>query len=85
WEPYGVFSLSFLLSYLAVLGIAILLPVLPRPKGWWGYVGEVFALTLSAQIFLIPLLLHNFNQLPLLSPIANLVVLPLLNLLVPLT
>lgn len=85
WEPYGIFSLSFWLSYLAVLGIAVVLPVLPRPKGWWGYVGGVFALTLCAQIFLIPILLHHFNQLPLLSPIANLVVLPFLNLLVPLT
>ncbi|PZA05876.1 MULTISPECIES: DNA internalization-related competence protein ComEC/Rec2 [unclassified Meiothermus] len=85
WEPYAVFSLSFQLSYLAVLGIAVLLPALPRPRGWRGYLAEVFALTLSAQAFLIPLLLHNFHRLALLSPLANLAVLPLLNLLVPLT
>jgi competence protein ComEC len=102
-EPYAVFSISFQLWYLAVLGMAVVLPRLPkleslgriakflgRPaslkplEGWKNWVWTAFTVTLAAQIFLLPLLLYSFHQLPILSPISNLLVLPFLNLLVPL-
>lgn len=85
YEPFALFSLSFQLSYLAVLGLVAFLGHLNWPKGWKGWVGAAFATTVAAQALLLPLLLHNFNTLPLLSPVANLVVMPLLNLLVPLS
>lgn len=84
YEPYAIFSLSFQLSYLAVLGMAVVLPRIPKPRGVWGWVSAAFATTLAAQLFLIPLLVQQFHRLPLVSPLANLFVLPLLNLLVPL-
>ncbi|RIH82715.1 ComE operon protein 3 [Calidithermus terrae] len=83
-QPFALFSLSFQLSYLAVLGMALVLPRLPRPAGVRGWVLAGFAVTFAAQLLLLPLLLHNFHALPLLSPVANLLVLPFLNLLVPL-
>ena len=38
---------------------------------------EVLATTLSAQVFIIPLILYHFGTLSLVSPIANFLVLPL--------
>lgn len=84
WQPSAIYSLSFQLSYLAVLGMALVLPKLPRPSGLKGWLLAGFVVTFAAQLLLLPLLLHHFHSLPLLSPIANLLVLPLLNLLVPL-
>ncbi|RIH85226.1 ComE operon protein 3 [Meiothermus luteus] len=83
-EPYAIFSLSAQLSYLAVLGIALVLPHLPRLSGWRQWLWASLSITLAAQALILPLLLHQFHQLPLVSPLANLLVLPLLNLLVPL-
>lgn len=83
-EPYAIFSLSAQLSYLAVLGMALVLPRLPRLQGWQNWLWASVSVTFAAQLFILPLLLHHFHQLPLVSPIANLLVLPVLNLLVPL-
>jgi competence protein ComEC len=83
-DPRTLFSLSAQLSYSAVLGMALVLPQLPRLKGWAQWVWSSLATTFAAQLLVLPLLLHNFHALALWSPLANLLVLPLLNLLVPL-
>ncbi len=83
-EPYAVWSLSLQLSYLAVAGILVFLPPrrsLPRPLSW---ARDAFFASLGAQAAIAPLLLHYFGRLPLLSPLANLLALPLAGLLVPL-
>ncbi|MER3553957.1 MAG: DNA internalization-related competence protein ComEC/Rec2 [Meiothermus sp.] len=82
--PYSLYSLSFQLSYLAVLGMALVLPRLPRLEGWKNWLWASLSVTFAAQVLLLPLLLHYFHGVPLLSPLSNLLVLPLLNLLVPL-
>jgi len=83
-EPHVIYSLSAQLSYLAVLGMAVLLPWLPRLEGWKDWLLASVGVTFAAQFFILPLLLHHFHQLPLISPVSNLLVLPILNLLVPL-
>ncbi len=83
-EPYALFSLSAQLSYLAVLGMALVLPKIPKLEGWKNWLWVSVSVTFAAQLFILPLLLHHFHQLPLVSPISNLLVLPILNLLVPL-
>ncbi|MCX7848808.1 ComEC/Rec2 family competence protein [Thermus sp.] len=83
-RPEALLSLGFQLSHLAVLGIALLLPRLPPWKGVRGYLLGAFLTTLAAQALLVPLLLHRFGFLPLLSPLTNLLALPLVALLVPL-
>lgn len=82
--PWALFSLGLQLSYLATLGIALVLPALPLTKGPLGPVQGALWTTLAAQVLLLPLLLHHFHLLPLLSPLANLLALPLVGLLVPL-
>ena len=82
--PYAVWSLSFQLSYLAVLGIALVLPLLPQRPRWKAWLFGALGLTLAAQAATLPLVLDRFGYLPLASPLANLVLLPLVGLLVPL-
>jgi len=82
--PYAVESLSFQLSYLAVLGIALVLPLLPQRPRWKAWLFGALGLTLAAQAATLPLVLDRFGYLPLASPLANLVLLPLVGLLVPL-
>ncbi|ADR37691.1 DNA internalization-related competence protein ComEC/Rec2 [Oceanithermus profundus DSM 14977] len=82
--PYAAASLSFQLSYLAVLGIALALPLLPQQPRWKAGLFGGLGLTLAAQAATLPLVLDRFGYLPLASPLANLVLLPLVGLLVPL-
>lgn len=84
WWRASLLSLSLQLSYLAVAGIALLLPALPRPQGARGYLTGALLTSLAAQVPLVPLLLDRFGFLPLLSPLSNLLALPLASLLVPL-
>jgi len=83
-RPEALLSLGFQLSHLAVLGLALVLPALRLPPGPKGYLLGGLAASLAVQAFLAPLLLHRFHFLPLLSPLANLLALPLVALLVPL-
>lgn len=83
-RPESLLSLAFQLSHLAVLGIALVLPALGRPQGVFGYLLGGLAASLAAQAFLLPLLLDRFGFFPLLSPLTNLLALPLVALLVPL-
>ncbi len=86
--PYAVWSLSFRLSYLAVLGLAVLLPPVFRALSHWPpplrALAVALAATLSAQAPLLPLLLDRFHRLPLLSPLANLAAAPLVAAFLPL-
>ncbi|MGQ9510522.1 MAG: ComEC/Rec2 family competence protein [Thermaceae bacterium] len=82
--PWSLLSLGLQLSYLALLGIALILPTLSLPPGPWGVLLDALWGTVAAQAFTLPLLLHHFHLLPLLSPLANLLALPLVFLLVPL-
>jgi competence protein ComEC len=68
---------SFQLSFAAVIGLLIfgewfsnLLPT------WW--LKEFFAPTLAAEVVTLPILLYSFGQLSIISPIVNLISLPLI-------
>ncbi len=82
--PYSIWNLSFQLSYLAVLGIALILPLLPQRPRWRAWLWGSLGITLAAQAATLPLVLDRFHYLPLASPLANLLLLPLVGLLVPL-
>ncbi|MFY9461615.1 MAG: ComEC/Rec2 family competence protein [Candidatus Sungiibacteriota bacterium] len=60
----------------ASLGTAeIRAPLREPPKS---FLREIFVSTLAAQIFVLPLLIYNFGQVSLLSPLVNLLILPLI-------
>jgi competence protein ComEC len=75
-------DVGFQLSFLAMLGIIYLLPIF---QNWFRRIPNVFqfrsilAITLSAQIFTLPILIYNFGYMSLLSPISNVLIVPFLS------
>lgn len=84
FKPTFLFAVGFQMSYLAVLGIVSVQPIiysLWKPKYWlinkpW----EIFTVTLAAQAGVVPISLYYFHQFPGLFFISNLVVIPFLGL-----
>ncbi len=76
-DPFLLHSLGFQLSVAATAAIVALSPAvaarLPGP-GWWR---EALAVPLAAQLGVTPILLVAQGSVPLLSPVANLVAVPL--------
>ena len=72
-KPYAIFSLGFQLSYMAVLGILLFSKWINRklflfPK----FIRSNIVISLSAQIFTLPIIILYFNKVSILSIIANL-------------
>ena len=65
-------DVGFQLSFLAMMGIIYFLPYLQR------YFGKILAMTLSAQIFTLPILIYNFGYISLAAPLSNILIVPLL-------
>ncbi len=72
-----VWDLSFQLSFLATLGLILLLPYFePYAEKLPSLIGENLMVTMAAQVFVLPLILANFGQLSLISPVSNVFFLP---------
>ncbi|MHA3789774.1 ComEC/Rec2 family competence protein [Flavobacterium hauense] len=82
-NPYFIFDAGFQLSYLAVFAIVLLQPfyqqVAMSKHKPLNYLSDTLLVSLAAQIGVLPLSLYYFNRFPLLFLIANLVVIPLSN------
>jgi len=76
-------DVGFQLSFLAVMGIIYLGPIF---KDWLKFIPEekfinlrsILVMTLSAQIFTLPILIYNFGYISLIGPLTNLLIVPLL-------
>jgi len=81
FNPFLLFDAGFELSFLAVLGINYLFPVF---SNWLRKVPNAFqlktilAMSLSAQIFTLPILIYSFGRASLVAPLTNVLVLPFL-------
>lgn len=79
-NPLSLFwDVGFQLSFLATLGIILLYPFFEKKmiqKNKFFGISEIFFLTVSAQIFVLPIILLNFGNLSLISPLANILILP---------
>ena len=72
-----VYDAGFELSFLAVLGIILIGPLMMRLFRKLPYVlAETLAMTFAAQIAVVPLLLSTFGRVSLVAPLSNLVVVP---------
>jgi len=79
------YNIGFQLSFLATLGIIYLLPVF---RNWFdklkfsecgfGSISELLSMTFAAQIFTLPILIYNFGFFSLVSPLSNLLIVPIL-------
>ena len=73
-------DVGFQLSFLAVLGILYLLPILENKFKKWpelGPIKNIILITLSAQIMTQPLLIFYFHKISLVALLANILVLPM--------
>jgi competence protein ComEC len=81
FNPDVIFEVGFLLSYIAVLGIVMIQPLIVR---WWlpsnrviEYFWQLTAVSLAAQLATFPLSVYYFHVFPTYFLLANLLVLPL--------
>jgi len=72
------YDAGFQLSFLATIGIVWLYPLFEKifQKGSVNIFKETILMTMAAQIFVLPILLNSFEKLSLVSPLANLLILP---------
>jgi competence protein ComEC len=74
-------DVGFQLSFLATMGLIYLQPAFSE---WLKKIPNNFQLrnnlsaTLAAQAFTLPILVYNFGRIPIISPIANILILPLI-------
>ena len=81
FDPQIAFSMGFMLSYLAVIGIAAIHPSLHRMvyfKSRFGkWLWELTSISISAQLATMPLTLYLFHQFPTWFVVTNALVIPL--------
>jgi competence protein ComEC len=77
-NPSSLFDVGFVMSFLAAFGIIYALAwantVLPKVHPW---IKEPLATTISAQLFLTPVMADTFHQVSIISVAANLAIVPL--------
>lgn len=95
WQPSWLFDISFQLSYLALIGILLFTEPISKfilkdayqNLAWWHWKKFIvlsMIVSLAAQLTTLPLVASSFGTLPILSPIVNVVAIPLATVLVPL-
>ncbi|XOB41151.1 MAG: ComEC/Rec2 family competence protein [Candidatus Nealsonbacteria bacterium] len=80
-NPLLITDVGFQLSFLAVMGLVYLQPFfmkLLKKVPQFLELRYSLASTLSAQAFTFPILIYNFGQVPLIGPIVNVLIVPLL-------
>lgn len=73
-KPVWLYDLGFQLSFLATAGIIVVGGV-GEVRGLRGNLMADLRTTLAAQVFTLPVLLYNFGQISLIAPLANVLVL----------
>lgn len=80
WNPkILVYDVGFQLSFLATCGLIYISPLLEK---YFRFLPETFAIresatmTISAQVLALPIIILNFGRLSMISPVANIIVLP---------
>jgi competence protein ComEC len=84
-DPHAPSSISFQLSYSAMLGIFLIHPVLNRiisgvsTRKGIRKIWELTALSISCQLFTAPLTLYHFGSFPLVSLLTNILTMPVIS------
>lgn len=77
--PTALWDVGFQLSALATAGLIVLAaPLEARLSRWPGWIRTPVALTVAAQLAALPVLLATFEQVSLVAPLANVIVVPLI-------
>jgi competence protein ComEC len=82
FKPMFLFEVGFQLSYLAVIAIVSIQPLLYKlwkPKfKIMDYLWQIFTVTIAAQFGVVPISLYYFHQFPALFFISNMIIIPFL-------
>jgi len=84
-DPYTAFDIGFQLSYLSTFSLILWSNSIKEKFSNLkipGYFKEILIVTLSVQIFLLPLVIYYFNSLQVWSVLANLLFTPILSLVI---
>lgn len=80
YDPHQLFAVGFQMSYLAVLGIVYLQPKIYQlfvtKYDWVNKIMALLAVSIAAQIATLPLSIYYFHQIPTLSLLINLIMVP---------
>ena len=86
YDPAQLFDVGFQLSFVVAWGLIYLLPRIHalfagyHGRRWYRWAVFPVAISLVAQICSAPLTAYHFQRVPLISPLANLVIVPLVSL-----
>ncbi|NPV27179.1 MAG: DNA internalization-related competence protein ComEC/Rec2 [Firmicutes bacterium] len=78
WDPLALYDLGFQLSFAATWGLVYLYPALDYRLAHWPRWRTLFLVPLAAQLATLPLVAYYFNQVSLISLVANVVVVGLI-------
>ena len=86
-DTHAIFDIGFQMSYSAVMGIGLFyVPLLSRmyggALGWKKFFFSIMSITIAAQIGTFPLVLYHFHQYSLVSFLANLIIVPMAEVLI---
>ena len=74
-NPSWIYDVGFQLSFAATLGIITLQPFIhSKLSRLPGFIDEVLSTTISAQVFVYPILIASFGQISIISLITNLLI-----------
>lgn len=80
-NPYQITQVGFLLSFGAIIGIAVVNPVWKHILSAIPCYMEGLFVSISVQLILLPIMLYYFYEIPLYGVLLNVIVVPLMNLL----
>ena len=77
-NPYKILDVGLILSYLATIGIILCSKIKTKEQGnieykVYSYLKELLLITLFANIFVLPIMMYNFNTISLTFLISNLI------------
>jgi len=79
-NPYYIYNVSFQLSFLVTVGLILLVPrLVGLMRALPAAISGALAVTVAAQLFSFPIVIYYFHTLHLLSPLANLLLVPLVS------
>ena len=84
-DPAQLFGVGFQLSFATAWGLIFFIPLIARPfepyhgRFWYRWLVFPVAVVMVAQACSMPLIAYYFNEVPVISPLANLVIVPLVS------
>lgn len=83
-KPKFLYDPGFQLTYAATLSIILFYPLLTEMMVWRNFLASSFALTVSAQMGVLPILAYHFNTILWISLLTNIIIIPMMAIIIPL-